>query len=141
MVTPHRVQMGKIVYRLQEIFGSHSAEDIRGAVDTVERFQGQQRDVIIASFGIGDPDIIGYEDEFLYYLNRFNVLTSRARAKVVGFDTRSLLDHLSDDTKVIEHSRLIKQYAEAFCQPVEAMILSYKKQDEVITRTGQLRCN
>jgi DNA replication ATP-dependent helicase Dna2 len=110
--------MGKIVHRLQEIFRSDAAEDIRGAVDTVERFQGQQRDVIIASFGIGDPDIIGSEDEFIYNLNRFNVLTSRARAKVILFVTRSLLDHLSDDVKVLEQSRLIKQFAEGFCQPV-----------------------
>ena len=140
VVTPHRVQMGKIVYRLQEIFGSHSAEDIRGAVDTVERFQGQQRDVIIASFGIGDPDIIGSEDEFLYNLNRFNVLTSRARAKVVLLVTRSLLDHLSDDVKILEQSRLIKQFAEAFCQPVETITLGYNKQNGFIARTGQLRC-
>lgn len=139
VVTPHRVQMGKIVYRLQEIFSSDPVEDIRGAVDTVERFQGQQRNVIIASFGLGDPDIIDSEDEFLYNLNRFNVLTSRARAKVILFVTRSLLDHLSDDSKVLEQSRLIKQFAEGFCQPVGSITLGFYKQNGVITRSGQLR--
>jgi hypothetical protein len=139
VVTPHRVQMSKIVYRLQEIFSSNSAENIRSAVDTVERFQGQQRDVIIASFGIGDPDIISSEDEFLYNLNRFNVLTSRARAKAILFATRSLLDHLANDTKVLEQSRLIKQFAESFCQPMQSIDLGYFRQNNFMPRTGQLR--
>jgi superfamily I DNA and/or RNA helicase len=67
------------VTRLQTIFPDHSPTAIWSAVDTVERFQGQQHDVIIASFGLGDPDLIRAEDEFLYNLNRFNVMASRAR--------------------------------------------------------------
>jgi hypothetical protein len=55
VVTPHRAQMAKIIHHLQSVFHDHPPEDIRSAVDTVERFQGQQRDVIIASFGIGTP--------------------------------------------------------------------------------------
>jgi hypothetical protein len=46
-------------------------------VDTVERFQGQERDVIVASYALGDPDAIGDEDEFLMSLKRFNVMSSR----------------------------------------------------------------
>ena len=55
VVTPHRAQMGKIITRLQEVFPDHDASLLWNAVDTVERFQGQQRDVIVASFGLGDP--------------------------------------------------------------------------------------
>lgn len=139
VVTPHRVQMSKIIYRLQQVFDKDSPEDIRNAVDTVERFQGQQRDVIIASFGIGDPDIISSEDEFLFNLNRFNVLISRARAKAILFVTRSLLDHLANDAKILEQSRLIKQFAEGFCQPVTSFDLGFIKQNKTIIRHGQLR--
>ena len=80
VVTPHRAQQGLIVARLQQVFGATGAlaDAIRDAVDTVERFQGQQRDVIIASFALGDPDQIAEEDEFLMSLNRFNVMASRA---------------------------------------------------------------
>ena len=51
VVTPHRAQQGLIISSLQEVFaGTGVAPDlIRSAVDTVERFQGQERDVIIAS--------------------------------------------------------------------------------------------
>lgn len=49
-------------------------------IDTVERFQGGERDTIIVSFGVGDTDIIEGEEEFLLQLERTNVAISRARA-------------------------------------------------------------
>ena len=78
VVTPHRAQQGLIVTRLQQVFNATGqlANCIREAVDTVERFQGQQRDVIIASYTLGDPDQIAEEEEFLMSLNRFNVIAS-----------------------------------------------------------------
>ena len=116
VVTPHRAQVSAITTRLLEAFPGHQPSHVRGAVDTVERFQGQQRDIIIASFGIGDPDLIADEDEFLYNLNRFNVMASRARAKLIVLLTRSLLDHLPRDRRVTAQSGLVKSFAEGFCQ-------------------------
>lgn len=139
VVTPHRAQMGKIVARLQQLFPDHDPAVIWRAVDTVERFQGQQRDVIIASFGLGDPDLIRAEDEFLYSLNRFNVMASRARAKLIVFTTRSLVDHLADDADVLEESRLLKNFAESFCQDPEAFTLSYHTNGALVERSGVLR--
>jgi hypothetical protein len=139
VVTPHRAQMAKIIHELQSIFVSHPPEDIRNAVDTVERFQGQQRDVIIASFGVGDPDIINIEDEFLYNLNRFNVLTSRARTKLIVFVTRPLLEHLSNDTDVLNESRLLKQFVEFYCVSPESLQLGFIKDGAAVQRDGILR--
>jgi len=139
IVTPHRAQMAKIIHRLQHIFPSHPATDIRNAVDTVERFQGQERDVIIGSFGLGDPDIISVEDEFLFNLNRFNVLTSRARAKVIIFVTRTLLDHLSNDVDVLKESRLLKMFAESYCTQTEAIQIGYIKNQVAQPKRGTLR--
>jgi DNA replication ATP-dependent helicase Dna2 len=139
VVTPHRAQMAKVTRRLQQIFPSHSPDSIRSAVDTVERFQGQQRDLIVASFGLGDPDIISAEDEFLYNLNRFNVLTSRSRAKLIVFLTWSLLDHLSSDIDVLEESRLLKQFAYSFCSDEGTVRLGFVKDGVEVERTGLLR--
>lgn len=139
VVTPHRAQMSKIVSRLQAIFPEHDPTPIWNAVDTVERFQGQQRDVIIASFGLGDADLIRSEDEFLYSLNRFNVMASRARAKLIVFVTRSLVDHLADDRDVLEESRLLKNYAEAYCQSPTIVELGYRENGTDILRPGILR--
>ena len=131
--------MGKVVARLQAVFPDHDPGLIWGAVDTVERFQGQQRDVIVASFGLGDPDLIRAEDEFLYSLNRFNVMASRARAKLIVFTTRSLVDHLSNDAEVLEESRLLKNYVESFCQWPQPLTLGYLDGGRLVERAGVLR--
>lgn len=81
---------------------------IRESVDTVERFQGQQRDVMIATFALGDPDAISDEDEFLLSLNRFNVMASRARAKLIVLVSRQVVDHMSADPEVLRSSALLK---------------------------------
>ena len=112
---------------------------IRAAVDTVERFQGQQRQIIFASFGLGDPDMIQSEDEFLYSLNRFNVLASRAQAKLIVFTTRTLVDHLSNDSDILEESRLLKRYAETFCNKEKKLNLGYIHDGILEKYTGVMR--
>lgn len=125
IVTPHRAQQALIVSRLQSIFQAQGVQGIREAVDTVERFQGQQRDVILATFALGDPDAIADEDEFLLSLNRFNVMASRARAKLIVFVSREVVDHLSSDMDVLRGSKLLKTFAESFCGQSRAMQLGY----------------
>ena len=127
VVTPHRAQQGLIVTRLQQVFNAtgQMAEWIREAVDTVERFQGQQRDVIIASYTLGDPDQIAEEEKFLMSLNRFNVIASRARAKLVLLVSQEVISHLAHDTDVLRESRLLKQYAEMFCSNSRPMNLGH----------------
>jgi superfamily I DNA and/or RNA helicase len=114
VVTPHRAQQGLIIAKLQALFPTVDPGLIREAVDTVERFQGGQRDVILASMAVGDADTIAQEEEFLGNLNRFNVLVSRARSKVVVLCTQELLDHLPAELAVLQGSRLLKAYCGCF---------------------------
>ena len=125
IVTPHRAQQALIVSRLQSIFQAQGVKGIREAVDTVERFQGQQRDVMLATFALGDPDAIADEDEFLLSLNRFNVMASRARAKLIVFISQEVVDHLSSDMDVLRGSALLKTFSESFCGQSRAMQLGY----------------
>jgi hypothetical protein len=111
VVTPHRAQQGLITSRLQTLFPGAA----RSAVDTVERFQGQQREVIIASFAIGDVDAIRNEEEFLYSLERFNVMASRARSKLIVLLSWGVLDHLADKPELLRASELLKRYVYTFC--------------------------
>ena len=138
IVTPHRAQQALIVARLQQLFGPLGApnEMIRDAVDTVERFQGQQRDVIIASFALGDQDAIKDEDEFLMSLNRFNVMTSRARAKLITLVTQEVVNHLSGELDVLRQSRLLKVFVESFCSNSRPMSLGHIVSNAVIQVDG-----
>jgi hypothetical protein len=110
---------------------------IRGAVDTVERFQGQQRDVIVASFALGDPDAISQEEEFLFSLRRFNVMASRARAKLIVLVSQEVVDHLSNDADTLRDSRLLKFFADIFCRQVEPMTLGYRAGELARDVSGQ----
>lgn len=127
VVTPHRAQQGLIVTRLLQVFGASGqlADEIRESVDTVERFQGQQRDVIIASYTLGDPDQIAQEDEFLMSLKRFNVIASRARAKLIVLVSQEVIGHLAHEIEVLRESRLLKHFAEGFCRNSRPMTLGY----------------
>jgi superfamily I DNA and/or RNA helicase len=138
IVTPHRAQQALIVARLQQVFGplGTSNQLIRDAVDTVERFQGQQRDVIIASFALGDQDAIQDEDEFLMSLNRFNVMTSRARAKLITLVTQEVVNHLSGELDVLRQSRLLKVFVESFCNNSRPMTLGYISANGILQVDG-----
>ena len=59
IVTPHRAQQAAVLDRL-EVYLPPSIDRaaLYAAVDTVERFQGQEKAVMIASFGLGDIDQI-----------------------------------------------------------------------------------
>jgi len=52
-------------------------------IDTVERLQGQDVDVIILSFSISDDAYYATQRSFLLNPNRLNVMISRAKQKVV----------------------------------------------------------
>ena len=141
VVTPHRAQQGLIVARLQSVFGASGqlANGIRNAVDTVERFQGQQRDTIIASYTLGDPDQIADEDEFLMSLNRFNVIASRARAKLIVLVSQEIVGHLAHDIDVLRESRLLKLYADSFCNNNLPMDLEYVSNGTATVVRGSFR--
>jgi len=115
IVTPHRAQQAAVYDRLAAIMPREvDRNDIFSTIDTVERFQGQEKAVMIASFGLGDPDQIAAEEQFLYSLNRFNVAASRAQAKFVAIVSRQLVDHLPRDRRALEESRLLKHYVDGF---------------------------
>lgn len=137
-MTPHRAQQALIITNLQKIFVplGASREWIRNAADTVEKFQGLQRDVMIGSFALGDEDAIQQEDEFLLNLNRFNVMVSRARAKMITLASNELVNYISDDIDVLRNSGLIKTYVDSFCDKSQKMTLKYYKGESLIDVPG-----
>jgi hypothetical protein len=133
IVTPHRAQRALIVRRLREIFPTHDPHRIDAAVDTVERFQGGQRDTIIISFGVGDPDLISAEESFLLQLERTNVAISRARAKCILVISEDLAYHLPSDRETILTSKAVKSYVSDFCRESKAVQVADSGTERTIT--------
>lgn len=115
IVTPHRAQRSAITSRLARLWPTADLEILGKTVDTVEHFQGQQREIIIASYGVGDPDVIAGEEEFLQSLNRFNVTASRPETKLIVIMARTLVDHLASDLKVLDNSSMMKRFVTEVC--------------------------
>jgi DNA replication ATP-dependent helicase Dna2 len=95
--------------------------------------------VIIATFALGDVDAIAQEDEFLMSFNRFNVMASRARAKLIVLVSREVVDHLAGELDVLRGSRLLKVYSESFCNQVEDMTLGAIEEGQERTVEGSFR--
>lgn len=124
IVTPHRAQQAAVYDRLAAVLPAEIDRNIVfGSIDTVERFQGQEKAVMLASFGLGDTDQIAAEEQFLFSLNRFNVTASRAQAKFIAIISRPLVDHLPRDRRALEESRLLKHFVDGFLTRVEQINL------------------
>ena len=79
------------------------------SIDTVEKFQGGERDVIIVSATASDPDFVLAEADFLLNINRLNVALSRPRMKLIVIASQSVVDLLTSDLDVFQNAVLWKQ--------------------------------
>ncbi|MBA3825218.1 MAG: AAA family ATPase [Ktedonobacterales bacterium] len=101
IVVPHNAQKAALRERLPLLAEA-------GAIDTVERFQGGERDVIIVSATASDPNYILAEAEFLLNLNRLNVAFSRPRKKLIVVASAALFRFLCTDLALFEQALLWK---------------------------------
>lgn len=125
VVTPHKAQRALIVKELCQIFPAELHLLIDQAVDTVERFQGGERNLIIISFGVGDEDIIRQEEDFLLNLNRTNVSISRAKQQAVLMLSEELLQHLTADEEVAEQAKALKRF-DHYCKEEKAISMDWE---------------
>lgn len=91
IITPYRHQVRLIHKMLNE--SRPNCSDIP-LVDTVERLQGQDVDVIILSFAVDDEVYFAAQKSFLMNRNRLNVMFSRATSKVVVISSRLVQDEV-----------------------------------------------
>lgn len=113
LVTPHRAQIATV----RNLIGSAVMPEHGGLsfVDTVDRFQGQERDLIIASYTVSDPDFIANEEAFILDPRRFNVTLTRARCKFILLVSRTLLTYLPADLKVANDAAHLQLFTENYC--------------------------
>ena len=108
MVTPFRRQARLVKRRLRRHprLPSGAAADI--VADTVERFQGQERELVILSLTTSDTDFLERIADFYFQEERWNVAVTRARSKVVIVGSPAIRKFAPLDSELIDQVALIR---------------------------------
>jgi hypothetical protein len=92
VVTPHNAQRGALDMRL----------DDEMTANTVEKYQGGERDIIAVSATVSDPEFARCEERFILDPNRLLVAISRSRQLTVVVCSTSLFEVAPKDTEQLE---------------------------------------
>jgi DNA replication ATP-dependent helicase Dna2 len=117
VVTPYRAQGRAVRTSLTRKLGSAAACNV--VADTVERMQGQERELVILSLASGNEVFLGAVAEFFFQPQRLNVSITRAKSKliVIGPELASMPELEQPDLK-----RWIGQYMD-FLQQLTRVVL------------------
>lgn len=97
IVTPHNAQKGKLRVSCPE-----------SSVDTVERFQGGEKDIMFVSTTVSDPDHLSKEEEFILSENRLNVALSRMKKKLVVVASQSIFEMVPKEVDTYDQAVIWK---------------------------------
>jgi AAA domain-containing protein len=108
IVVPHRAQKVLLQARLPHV---------AGAVDTVERFQGGERDLILVSATVSDLAYAQSESDFLLEPRRLTVAVSRPKRKLIVLASQALFTLMPADLDDYERGALWKHLRHACASP------------------------
>jgi superfamily I DNA and/or RNA helicase len=117
VVVPHRAQRAALQERvpLLTVLDEATGLPVRTAVDTVERFQGDERDAILVSATESDPQYLLQSSQFLLDPRRLTVALSRAKRKMVLVASRSVFGVFSTDEETFANAQLWKNLLRYTC--------------------------
>ena len=107
VIAPFRAQGRLVRIHLEELVtGPFVRRDL--VVDTVERMQGQERDVVIVSLTASDPVWAARMAEFYFQPERLNVSITRSRCKLVLVGSPRVLEALPKDPELAASVKLLR---------------------------------
>ena len=83
VLSPFRAQAANVRRHIRKHSNITEEQRKKIAADTIDKMQGQEREVIIYSLVSGDMDYMTEMAEFLYNPNKMNVAFSRAKSKLI----------------------------------------------------------
>lgn len=104
IVSPHRAQNAAIRQNLPDGLRSGAF------VETVDRIQGKERDAVILSYCVADPEFALAEGEFIFSSERLNVAVTRARSKLVMIISKRLLEAVPAEQETMDKAELLREF-------------------------------
>lgn len=111
ILSPHRAQNNLIADNLSELFDG--LPHPMPVIDTIERMQGAEREIIILSMIASDQDTI--ENDFLNNPNRFNVAITRASQKMIVIGSKKFFENVASSEEALDRNCHIKAFYK-FCK-------------------------
>lgn len=108
VVVPYRAQARQIRNLLRRLVPD-AAVHRQIIVDTVERMQGQECDLVIVSLTTANPAFAADLAEFFFQPERLNVAVTRPRKKLIIVGSRHVLNATPDDPALQESVELLKE--------------------------------
>lgn len=114
VLAPHRAQNAAIRHALAALGFNESGRPGAGRpiplVDTVEKLQGKEREVVVVSYGVADAEYADAEADFLLSQARFNVASTRAQRKLVVLCSDPVLDAVPADRQALQEAAMLKAF-------------------------------
>jgi len=139
VVAPHNAQSNAIIRLVHPMILKSGRNTLAApelmmllsnSIFSVEKFQGSDRDFIISSIGVSSLEQLRAEEEFMYSINRFNVLTSRAKAKFILICSQNFLNYMPADKETLLNASKIRYFGLNFCTEVRNYIIQDDKGEE-----------
>ncbi len=117
VVVPHRAQRAALQNGVQDLneYDEATGDLLLSAVETVEKFQGDERDVIIYGATESDRNYLAIAGKFLYDPRRLTVALSRAKEKLILVASRSVFEVFSADEETFQNAQLWKNLLRNTC--------------------------
>lgn len=112
VLSPFRAQAANIRKHIRKSDKIQEEDKACVAVDTIDKMQGQEREVIIVSLVAGNPDYMDEIGDFLYNPNKLNVAFSRAKSKLIVVGNWTELTLLDSDKYPLIQRILDSRFAE-----------------------------
>jgi hypothetical protein len=104
VVSPHRAQNAAIRAKMPATLRSEAF------VETVDRIQGKERDAVILSYCVSDPEFALAEADFIFSPERLNVASTRARTKLVVIISRRLLEAVPGEQETMDKAEVLREF-------------------------------
>lgn len=100
IISPHHEYINRVKTSIANRLGLKTPNDV--FIGTVDKLQGQEREVVIVSYGVSSFEKINNESEFIFSMERFNVSITRGKAKTIVFLSEVLAEP-NLKTNVMKH--------------------------------------